>query len=216
MRLQNEREQLVTYGKRLITSHLTTGSGGNLSILNREEGLVAITPSGMDYFTTQPEDIVILDLDGNIVEGKRKPSSEWRFHLDLLKHRDNISAVVHTHQVYATTFACLNWEIPAVHYLVGFSGDKVPVAPYATYGTQELSDNILKTIGDYNVVLLANHGLIAVGHNMERAFAAAEEIELVAQLYYQTKCIGQPVILNNEQMGEVLMSFQGYGQGKRK
>jgi L-fuculose-phosphate aldolase len=215
MRLENEREQLVAFGKKLISSRLTTGAGGNLSILNREEGLVAITPSGMDYFSIQPEDIVLLDLDGNVVEGNRKPSSEWRFHLALLKHREDINAVAHTHSVYATTIACLNWELPAVHYLVGFSGDKVPLCPYATYGTQELSDHILNSIGSYNVVLLANHGLIAVGHSMERAFAAAEEIELVSQIYYQAKCIGNPVILNSAQMDEVLLRFQGYGQGKK-
>ncbi len=212
MLLEKERADIVRFGKKLISTRLTTGSGGNLSILSRQQNLVAISPSGMDYFETTPEDIVIVDLEGNIVEGRLKASSELSFHLALYHKRPDINAVVHTHSVFATTMACLNWEIPAVHYLVGFSGKKVPLAPYATFGTQELADNICRSIGKYHAVLLANHGLIAVGHAMEPAFAAAEEIELVAQIYYQSKCIGNPVILPDEEMDVVLEKFKTYGQ----
>ncbi len=211
MLLEEERESVVQYGRNLINAQLTTGTGGNLSIYNRQEGLVAIKPSGVAYFDMTPMDIVVVDLDGNMVDGKFRPSSEMKFHLALYKYRTNINAVVHTHQVYATTLACLNWELPAVHYLVGMAGNKVPLAPYATYGSKELSDNLLKSIGDYNACLLANHGLVAVGATIAAAFAVAEEIEFVSRLYYQTKAIGDPVILSDDEMKEVIKKFKTYG-----
>lgn len=214
MLLFEERQTIVEYGKRLITAHLTTGSGGNLSIYNRAQGLVAIKPSGIDYFSMQPDDVVVITPKGEIVDGRLNPSSEIRFHLDLLNHRADINAVLHTHQVYATTIACLNWELPAVHYLVGFSGDKVPLAPYATFGTAELSENILNSIGNYNACLLANHGIVTVGPNMAAAFTTAEELELVARLYYQAKCLGEPVILSDQEMAVVGERFKTYRQRK--
>jgi len=212
--LFEERHTIVEYGKRLITAHLTTGSGGNLSVYNRAKGLIAIKPSGIDYFSINPEDVVVVTPQGEIVDGKLKPSCEMRFHLDLLNHRPDINAVLHTHQVYATTIACLNWELPAVHYLVGFCGNKVPLAPYATFGTAELSENILNSIGIYNACLLANHGIVTVGANMAAAFATAEELELVARLYYQAKCLGEPVILSDQEMAVVGERFKTYGQRK--
>jgi len=214
MRLFEEREAIVEYGRKLITSNLTTGSGGNLSIYNRAEGLVAIKPSGIDYFKMRPEDVVVVAPNGQIVDGDLQPSSEIRFHLALLGYREDINAVVHTHQVYATTIACMNWELPAVHYLVGFSGNKVPLAKYATFGSQELSDNILASIGSYNACLMANHGIVTVGKDIGSAFAVAEELELVSRLYYQTKCIGEPVILSDKEMITIGEKFQTYGQRK--
>lgn len=211
MRLEVERKSIVQYGRNLITAQLTTGKGGNLSIYNRAEGLVAIKPSGVGYFDMTPEDVVVVDLDGSVVDGNLKPSSEIQFHLGLYKYRVDINAVVHTHQIYATTIACLNWELPAVHYLVGVSGNKVPLAPYATYGSKELSENILKSIENYNACLLANHGLVTVGANIDAAFATAEEIELVSRLYYQARCIGDPVILSDNEMKVVIKKFSTYG-----
>jgi len=208
MLLEEERKSIVQFGRALLTAGLTTGTGGNLSIYNRAEGLVAIKPSGVAYFEMTPEDVVVIDLGGHIVDGKLQPSSETQFHLGLYRFRANINAVVHTHQVYATTMACLNWEIPAVHYLVGLSGNKVPLAAYATYGSRELSENLLQAIGNYNACLLANHGLVTVGANIAAAFAVAEEIELVSRLYYQAKCIGSPVILSDEEMEKVIHKFQ--------
>lgn len=212
MLLKEEREAIVNYGRKLITSHLTTGSGGNLSLFNRAENLLAIKPSGVDYFEMRPEDVVVLTPDGRVVEGVKKPSSEVNFHLALFQHRPEVNAVVHTHSVYATTIACLNWELPAVHYLVAYSGDKVPLAAYATFGTKELADNILQAIGSYNACLLANHGLVALGRDLPSAFAVAEEIELVAQIYYQARCIGQPVLLPEDEMKRVGEKFKTYGQ----
>jgi len=212
MQLFEERKAIVEYGKKLISSQLTTGSGGNLSIINRGEGLVAIKPSGMDYFQIQPEDVVVLTANGEIVEGDRTPSSEVQFHLALFRSRPDINAVIHTHQVYATTIACLNMELPAVHYLVGYSGNKVPLAKYATFGTQELSENIVAAIGDYNACLMANHGIVTVGKDIGSAFNTAEEIELVARLYYQAKCIGEPAILPDDEMKIITGKFKTYGQ----
>jgi L-fuculose-phosphate aldolase len=212
MLLEEERTLIVEYGRKLIASQLTTGSGGNLSIFNRAQNLVAIKPSGVDYLLMKPEDVVVIDPAGKVVDGSLQPSSEVKFHLALFQHRTDANAVVHTHQVYATTLACLNWELPAVHYLVGFAGNKVPLAKYATFGTQELSDNIVAAIGTYNACLMANHGIVTVGTHILNAFATAEEIELVARLYYQTKCIGQPVILPDEEMEIIAEKFKTYGQ----
>ncbi len=212
MKLSEERELIVEFGRKLIASQLTTGSGGNLSIYNRKENLVAIKPTGVDYYLMKPEDVVVLTPEGERVDGKLKPSSETRFHLALYKHRPDANAVVHTHQVYATTIACMNWELPAVHYLVGYSGNKVPLAKYATFGTQELCDNIVAAIGNYNACLMANHGIVTVGPNILSAFNAAEELELVSRLYYQTKCIGEPAILSTEEMIIIGERFKTYGQ----
>jgi L-fuculose-phosphate aldolase len=210
--LREEREEIVRFGKRLLTAGLTCGTGGNLSIFNRRDGLIAISPSGIEYDEMMPADVPVVEIGGAMAEGNRKPSSELGFHLSLYSRRPDIRAVVHTHSVYATTMACLNWEIPAVYYLVAYSGHKVPLAPYATFGTPELAANIIETIGGYNAVLLANHGLVTVGPNMATAFAVAEEIELVARIYYQAKCIGDPVILPEGEMSRVIGKFATYGQ----
>jgi L-fuculose-phosphate aldolase len=215
MLLHDERCAIVEFGRKLIFSQLTTGSGGNLSIINRKENLIAIKPTGVDYLLMKPEDVVVVSPDGEVVDGDLLPSSEIRFHLALMKHRPDINAVIHTHQVYATTIACMGWELPAVHYLIGYSGNKVPLAPYATFGTQELSENIVKSIGNYNACLMANHGIVAVGVDISSAFATVEELELVCRLYYQTKCMGNPVILSDDEMRIIGERFKTYGQQKQ-
>jgi L-fuculose-phosphate aldolase len=212
MLMEKERNGIVRFGKKLLTSGLTSGTGGNLSICNRSQGLIAISPSGIEYDEMEPSDVTVVDVNGLTVQGSCKPSSELNFHLALYTNRSDVNAVVHTHSPYATTMACLNWEIPAVHYLVAFSGRKVPVAPYATFGSVELAGNVAAAIGVCNAVLLANHGLVTVGPKLATAFAAAEEIELVARIYYQTKCIGEPVIISDDEMSRVMEKFVTYGQ----
>jgi len=212
MLLQQEREEIVFFGRKLIASNLTTGSGGNLSVFNRQAGLIAIKPTGVDYLEMRPEDVVVINPEGEIVDGKLKPSSEVSLHLGLLKSRPEINSVIHTHQVYATTMACLNWEIPALHYLVGFSGNKVPLAPYFTYGSPELAQAVVESIGQYNACLMANHGIVTLGVNISSAFNVAEELELVARLYYQSMCIGKPQILSDKEMEVVTKKFTTYGQ----
>jgi len=212
MRLEKERNDVVAFGKKMITSRLTTATGGNISVFNRKEGLIAISPSGMDYMETRPEDVVVVRPDGSVVEGSRKPSSETQLHLAQYERRSDVGAVVHTHSVYAATMATLRWEIPPMHYLVGFSGRKVPVASYATYGTAELARATAAAIGDNNAVLMANHGVLTVGRTLNAAFTVAEVVELMAQVYYQAKCVGEPVVLTDAQMADVLKSFSTYGQ----
>lgn len=212
MLLAQERSLLVEFGMRMVQAGLTTGTGGNLSLFQREKGLLAVTPTGIAYDRLTPGDVVVLTLEGTVVDGGRKPTSELGFHQALYLARPDAGAVVHTHSPYATTMACLGWEIPAVHYLVGFSGKKVPLAPYATFGTPELAASVASAIDGYNAVLLANHGLVTVGPDLPRAFAAAEEIEFVARIYYQTRAVGTPRILSDEEMARVLEKFRTYGQ----
>ncbi len=212
MLLSKERSEIVRFGARLLAAGLTTGTGGNLSIIDRDKGLIAISPSGIEYMEMEAGHVPVVDCDGTVADGSCKPSSELDFHLALYRQRPDIGAVVHTHSVYATTMACLNWEIPAVHYLVAFSGHKVPLAPYATFGTPELADGVAGAIGAHNAVLLANHGLVTVGRDLSMAFSVAEEIELVARIYYQAKCIGEPVILPEAEMAKVIGKFAVYGQ----
>ena len=210
MRMIKEREAIVAHGKKLLTNGLTTGSGGNISIFNREEGLVAISPSGLDYFETRVEDIVIVDLDGNIVEGDLRPSSEIGMHLIFYKNREDANAIVHTHSKYATAVSCMGWDLEAVHYLVGFAGLDVKCAKYATYGSQELAENALEAIGNRNAVLLGNHGLIALGSDVERAFSTAEHLEFVSEIFCITKTLGEPNIISDTQMEDVLKKFNTY------
>ncbi|MFW5959595.1 MAG: L-fuculose-phosphate aldolase [Chitinivibrionales bacterium] len=212
MTIEEMRESIVKFGKKLITSNLTTGSGGNISIINREQGVIAISPSGLEYFETGPQDIPVMDLKGKVVYGDKKPSSEKNFHIGLYETRPDITSVVHTHSPYATTFACLGMEIPAIHYLVGFSGKKVPIAPYETFGTPALAERVKDYIGGYNALLLEKHGLICIGNNIETAFAVAEEIEYVARLYFQAKTVGEPETIPDEEMERVIEKFKTYGQ----
>ena len=218
MLLLDERRKVVEYARKMLSTGLVKGTGGNISLTNEDKSLVAITPSGVAYETMRPEDVVVLDLDGNHVDGDLLPSSELGFHLALLRQRMEIKAVVHTHSDYSTALACLRWELPAVHYLIGSAGFKVPLAPYATFGTPELAEGICETIGDGNAVLLANHGLVAVGVSLSKAFSTAEMVEYVAKLYLITRSVGSPVVLNRGEMQDVLEKFTTYGvqPGKSK
>ena len=212
MLLINERQAVAEYGKKMITSGLVKGTGGNISLSNPEKTLLAITPSGVAYEGLATEDVVVVDMDGNRVDGQLKPSSEMAFHLALIKQRPDIKAVVHTHSDHATALACLRWELPAVHYLIGSAGNVVPLAPYATFGTKALADNICRVIGSSNAVLMANHGLVTVGTNLRKAFTTAELVEYVAKVYLITKSVGTPVQLSMEEIEEVIQRSVGYGE----
>lgn len=212
MLLKNERELIVTYGKKMISNGLTKGTGGNISIYNREQGLMAISPTGIDYFETKAENVVVLNLDGDIVDGILKPSSELNMHSIFYKQRDDISAIVHTHSPFATTIASLNWDLPAVSYLVAYAGLNVKCAKYATFGTKELAQVAFQSMEDRYACLLANHGLLAGAKTIAQAFNIAEEIEYCAEIYYRAKSIGEPVILSDEEMQLMLEKFKTYGQ----
>lgn len=212
MLLLEERLKVAEYGKKMITSGLTKGTGGNISIFNREKELVAISPSGIDYFETNPDDVVILNLNGEVIEGSRKPSSELDMHLIFYQRRKDLNALVHTHSPYAKTIAALGWDIPPVSYLVAFAGANVRCAPYETFGTKELAESAFAGMVDRRAVLLANHGLIAGAHNIETAFTVAEEIEFSAQIFYQAKSIGEPMLLSDQEMCKLEKKFESYGQ----
>lgn len=215
MRLREEREKIIHYGQKLVTAGLTKGTGGNLSIYNPKEKLVAIKPSGMDYFQIQLEDVVIVDLEGNIVEGNKTPSSEVNMHLVFYQRRTDIQAVVHCHSVFASTLACMNWPLPALHYLVAYAGEDVRVADYATFGTKALAENAFSAMKDRKAVILANHGLLAGADTIENAFNTAEEIEFCCELYCRCKSMGAPVILSHEEMTLMADKFKTYGQVKK-
>jgi len=216
MILQKERNAIVAFGKKLLTSGLTAGTGGNLSVANRKKNLIAVTPSGVDYLEMSPEDVVLVGMEGGLIEtSKYKPSSELLFHLALYRRRQDIQAVVHTHSVYATTLATLGWEIPPFHYLVAYSGKKVPLASYATFGSEQLARNVAEAIGDNNAVLMESHGVVTVGATLAKAFEAAEIIEYVARVYYLAKNLGEPAILSDEEMKKVIEKFKGYGRSQR-
>ena len=212
MRLQREREEIVEYGNKLVEAKLTKGTGGNLSIFNRSEGLMAISPSGIDYARIQPKDVVVLNLQGDIIEGDKKPSSELDLHRIFYQRRSDISAMIHTHTMFATTLACLQWDLPAVHYMVALAGRDVRCADYATFGTMELAENAFKAMSERRAVLLANHGLLAGAQDLANAFNITEEIEYVAEIYYRSKGIGDPKILSDEEMVLMAIKFQTYGQ----
>lgn len=212
MQLAVERQKIVDHGRKMVASGLVKSTGGNLSLANKDKSLLAITPTRTSYETMQPEDVIIYDYQGNQVEGLLKPSSEIQFHLDLINLRADIFAIVHTHSPHATTLACLGWELPAIHYLIGHAGYHVPVAPYATFGTKELSESICRAIGNGNAVLMANHGLVTVGETLEKAYLRAELVEFVAQLYLQSRAVGNPNLISKENMDIVLKKYSTYAQ----
>ncbi len=215
MRLEKERKEIVAFGRKLLTSGLTAGTGGNLSIVKRKKNLVAITPSGVDYLEMSPGDVVLVGMESGLAEtSKCKPSSDLLFHLALYQKRKDIQAVVHTHSVYGTALATLGWEIPPFHYLVAYSGKKVPLAPYATFGSEELARNVADAIGENNAVLLGGHGVVTVGATLARAFETAEIVEHVARVYCLAKSLGEPAILSDKEMDKVIEKFKGYGKKK--
>ncbi len=211
--LKDQREQLVRYGRKLIDSGLTVGTGGNLSIFDKESGYMAISPSGIDYYEMLAEDVVITDLYGNVAEGSLKPSSEYEMHAIVYRNRSDANAMIHTHALYATTISCLNTSLPAVDYLVAHGGGTdIRCAEYATYGTKELADHALKAMEGRKAVLLANHGINVIGSSMKEVFDVTEQLEFCARLYWQSRAIGDPVILPDEEMEMMVDRFKGYGQ----
>lgn len=212
-----EKKELVEYGKKMSAEGLSSGTSGNLSIYLKEEKVVLITPSGIGYFDTEPEDIVVMDLDGNIVEGSRKPSSEWHLHTLFYKNKPEAGAVVHTHSKYCTTLSTLRMPIKAVHYVIADAGtSEVPCAPYRRYGTEELAKVAVETAGESNAVLLANHGIVVCGKNLKSAYGLAKGMEYVAEIQVTAMSVGEPVVLTKEEMEEVMEGFKTYGQVKRE
>lgn len=214
MLMDKARQELIQYGRRLVDSRLTKGTGGNLSVYDPESQLMAITPTGIDFYEIKPEDIVIMKLDGTIVDGDKKPSSEWVMHKIQYEKRDDITAVIHAHTTYATVIATLRQELPPSHYMIAVAGPNVRCAEYATYGSPELAENAYEAMIDRNAVLLANHGILAGSYSLANAFNIIDEVEYCAQIYYMAKSIGEPVILDDAEMAKMAIKFESYGQVK--
>lgn len=212
MMLEQARKEIVEYSQKLITSGLTVGTGGNISVYDPESGCFAITPSGIDYFEMTPEDIVVLNLDGQVVEGERRPSSEVDLHRIFYQKRDDICAVVHTHSTYCTVLATNRMDLPASSYLIAFAGKDVPCGKYASFGTPELAEYTFQAMEGRKAALMANHGLITGGSSLMKAFEVAQQIEFCAKVYVLAKSIGNPVILDDEEMERMVHRFADYGQ----
>lgn len=216
MRHQKLREEVAEVARRMVSCGLVSGTSGNVSA-RTPDGDVLITPSGLDYGVLEPEDMVLVNLKGQVLEGSLEPSSETPMHTGIYRSRPQVDAVVHTHARYATTLSCLGWEIPPVHYmLTALSSDgRVPLAPYATYGTEELARYASEALGEpHHACLLQNHGTIAVGESADEAFARTLILEEMAEIYYRARVVGEPILLTSEQVQEVATKIASYGQSK--
>jgi len=208
--MEAERAEVSEQGRVMIEQGLTKGVGGNLS-RRADDDTVAISPSGIPYEDITPEMVPLVDLDGEHVEGDLDPSTEAPMHTRIYRNRPDAGAVVHTHSPYATTFASLNQSIPASHYLVFFIGDKIPVADYATPGSDELGQFAADALSeDYNACLLKNHGVIAIGDNVENALEIALMVEFCARIHYQATSIGEPEIVPDESIQELRSGLAEY------
>jgi L-fuculose-phosphate aldolase len=204
------RRAILETARALDGAGLNRGTAGNVSARTAEGFL--ITPSGVPYDESTPEDIVPTRFDGSW-SGRLKPSSEWRFHRDIYAARPEAGAIVHCHSPFATALACQGKDIPAFHYMIArFGGADVRCAAYATYGTQELSDNAVAALQGRCACLLANHGMIVFGPDLRRALALAIEFETLCEQYWRTSQLGPPRLLPDAEMAVVLEKFKGYGR----
>jgi len=208
------RRAVVAAMRRLEARGLNRGTAGNVSVRCGERML--ITPTGLPPDRLRPELVVAMDLAADAPpEGPPRPSSEWRLHRDLLRARSDIGAVVHTHAPWCTVLACCHRPIPALHYMIAATGGPiVPLVPYATFGTAELSEAVVRTLGRHGLAcLLANHGALAAGPDLARALWLAEEVEELARLYWASLQIGGPVLLPEAEIARVAERFRHYGPG---
>jgi L-fuculose-phosphate aldolase len=215
-------EQELALGRNIIETcldlerrGLNQGTSGNVSVRlgpSAEDGFL-VTPTAMPYDIMQPEDMVHMRFDGRRT-GRREPSSEWRFHLDIYRTRPEVGAVIHTHSGYSTTLACLRRDIPAFHYMVAmFGGGDIRCSDYATYGTQELSALVLKALDGRSAALMGSHGLIVLGPGLKRALTLTVEAETLAMMYWRALQIGEPRLLSEAEIVRVREKFSGYGYG---
>lgn len=207
-----QREDIITACKKLESDGLNRGASGNVSVRDGEDML--ITPSAVSYDVIAPDMVARMSLadDSGAWEGPNKPSSEWRFHRDILRGRPDINAVVHTHAPYATILAVARKPIPALHYMIAaFGGPDIRVCDYARYGTAKLSEHILKAMDGRNGCLMANHGMVVGASDLTRAMWLAGELEALAHQYVHALAIGGPVVLSDADIEETARGFESYG-----
>ena len=209
------RQDIINAGMRMNELGINQGTSGNIS-LRWKDGIL-VTPTGVPYEELKPEDICWQHLDGN-VKGKLEISSEWRFHIEIQRHRPDVNAVVHTHSNHATALAIQEMEIPAIHYMVAAGGGpNIRCAPYATFGTQELAENALTALKNRSCCLLAHHGVIATGSSLSTALWLASEVETIAKQYILILSTGQtPKLLSDAEIERVRTKMSGYGLKNRK
>jgi L-fuculose-phosphate aldolase len=211
------RQAILDAARALNETGLACGTSGNVGARIPGEGFL-VTPSGLEYKTMRPGDIVEMDLIGNVrgagnAKGALSPSSEWRFYRDIFYSRPEIGAIVHTHSPFATTLACLGEDIPAFHYMVAVAGgSSIRCAPYATFGSQALSNSALTALKGRFACLLANHGMIATGTDPKAALRLAVEVEALAGQYWRALAVGTPKLLSAPEMRRVVKKFAGYGK----
>jgi L-fuculose-phosphate aldolase len=207
------RQSIIDACRRMNELGINQGTSGNISV-RHQDGML-ITPSSVPYHDMRPEQIVFMQFDGSFAAGQR-PSSEWRFHLDILRSRSQMNAVVHAHPPYATILSIMGLEIPPIHYMIAAAGgDTIRCAPYATYGTSELSDHAVKALEDRFACLLGHHGMIAIGSSLAKALWLAVEVEALARQYHGCLQIGTPPLLSRDEIERVRQKFAGYGLADR-
>lgn len=204
------RSRMIDICRKMNATGLNQGTSGNLSV--RHGAGLLITPSSMPYDIMQPEDIVEMAWDGSYLG--RRPSSEWRFHRDILKARPDVDVVLHCHSVHATAVACHRRDIPAFHYMVAvMGGNTLRCAPYATFGSQALSDAAIAALHDRKACLLGQHGQIALGKTLDAALSMAVEVEVLAQMYIAACTLGEPPVLSDSEMERVIAQMQRMSYG---
>ncbi len=202
--------RVLSTAREMNTAGINRGAAGNVSA--RHDAGFLITATGMAYDACIAEDMVFVGMDGR-ADGRRRPSSEWRFHRDIYAARPEAGAVVHTHSPFAVSLACLGCQIPPFHYMVArFGGKNVRCAGYATFGTQELSDEIIEALTGRNGCLMAHHGMVVFGRNLDHALALAIELETLCEQYWRVLQIGEPQLLSDDEMTRVLAKFADYGR----
>jgi len=205
----SKRQSIIDACRRMNALGINQGTSGNISV-RHGDGLL-ITPTSVPYDLMKPEQVVFMDMNGSFAPGQR-PSSEWRFHLDILRARAEINAVVHAHPTYCTILAIMGREIPPVHYMIAVAGgDTIRCAPYATFGTAELSEHAVRALDGRLACLLDHHGMIAIGPSLERALWLAVEVETLARQYHGCLQIGQPPLLPSDEIERVRQKMAGYG-----
>jgi L-fuculose-phosphate aldolase len=204
------KQQIIATVQSFSKNGLGVGTSGNLSA--RSEKGFFITPTGVSYNDLKPELLVELNEEGDVINGDLKPSSEWRFHRDIYLDRSEAGAIVHVHSPFATAIACTRRSIPAFHYMIAIAGgDSIRCAEYGTFGTAELSINVVKALEDRKACLMSNHGIIALDKDIASAFKMALEVEELAKQYFYSLQIAEPVILDREEMQTNLEKFKTYG-----
>ena len=207
---------VIKYSKKLNITNLSALRSGNISVRAKEKGVDGfyITPSGMKYSSLKTKDIVFISLKGIFDKKKGKPSSEWRFHQDIYVNKKEAQAIVHAHSTCATAVSSHQKNIPAFHYMVAVAGgEDLKCTKYATFGTKQLSKNIIKALKNRSACLIANHGQVAFGSNLGKAFELAQEIENICHQYINALRIGIPKILSKKEMKIVLGKFKNYKRG---